>query len=133
MYMLFTLCVVYISNSLVHINVVNLGEHGAKVGTVQVKSSQHSWTGQYKKCVQYNFKFSSEWCDCICGSSCMLCIYDYEVHPVCYVCMYMWFTLHVMYICICGSPCMLCIYVYVVHPVYYVYMYTWFTLYVMFI
>ena len=26
-----------------------------------VKSSQLSWAGQYKKCVQYDFKFTSEY------------------------------------------------------------------------
>ena len=29
----------------------------------EVKSSQLSWAGQYKKCVQYDFKFSSEYSD----------------------------------------------------------------------
>ena len=28
-----------------------------------VKSSQHSWAGQYKKCVQYDFLFTSEYSD----------------------------------------------------------------------
>ena len=36
-------------------------EHGSKVDTVQLKSSQLSWAGQYKKCVQYDFKFTLEY------------------------------------------------------------------------
>ena len=45
---------------LVHNSQVNSEEHGAKVETVRaVNSSYLSWAGQYKKCVQYHFKFTS--------------------------------------------------------------------------
>ena len=30
-----------------------------------VKSSQLSWAGQYKKCVQYDFKFTSEYSEMV--------------------------------------------------------------------
>ena len=56
---------------LVHILWVNLEDYGTKVGSMQysperhkgrisaVQSRQSKWTGQYKKCVQYDFKFTS--------------------------------------------------------------------------
>ena len=34
-----------------------------KGGYNALKSSQHSWAGQCKKCVQYEFKFTSEHSD----------------------------------------------------------------------
>ena len=43
---------------LVRLSRLNLEEHGTKVETVGVKSSQHSWEGQYKKFVLYDFKFT---------------------------------------------------------------------------
>ena len=38
---------------------VNLEERSTKVGTVRYSPVQSSWTGQYKNCVQYDFKFTS--------------------------------------------------------------------------
>ena len=46
---------------LVHKGRVNLVDYGAKFDTVWLKSSQLSWAGQYKKNVQYDFKFTSEY------------------------------------------------------------------------
>ena len=37
----------------------NLKGIGRKSRYSAVKSSQLSWSGQYKKCAQYNFKFTS--------------------------------------------------------------------------
>ena len=44
---------------LIHISRVNSEGHGTKGRNSTVKSKQHSWAGQYKKCVQYNLKLSS--------------------------------------------------------------------------
>ena len=44
---------------LVDISRVNLEEHSAKVDTL--RPVNYIWAGQYKKCEQYNFKFTSEY------------------------------------------------------------------------
>ena len=40
-----------------HINLVNSEEHGITVKTVRNVQSTCPWAGQYKKCVQNDFKF----------------------------------------------------------------------------
>ena len=45
---------------LVYMRRLNLEEHGTNVETVQEQSRQVSGMGQYNKCAQYDFKFTSK-------------------------------------------------------------------------
>ena len=48
-----------------------------------VRSTQLSWAGQYNKCVQYVFKFTSEYSDTELATLCMYCYFCIQQEPFC--------------------------------------------------